>query len=233
MFKGDWQISSGHRLSGRHNRQNFTGRNLENSGQTSAEEHTGNSNVTTDTLTLSLTSTITSRLVNDLRFQYARDKEPGQANSDRPEAEIRQAGNVVLTIGRNNFSPRETTIRRFQVRDTVSYVAGNHSLKLGFDVITDRINLDKNNFGPRFGLAWNPLTSNKLVIRGGYGVFYARTPSIMAAQAHSQNAVNVQVLTFTGNLVPTYPNRFDTPPTGGAASVPSIAGHRRHAGRHV
>lgn len=318
--KVDVQLSPAHRLSGRYNRQNFVGGNLENAGQTSALEHTGNSLVTTDTVTISLNSAASTRLINDARFQFARDKEPGQANSDKPEAEIRQAGTIVLTIGRNFFSPRETTIKRYQVADTVSYLAGNHSVKFGVDinidriknffpgsfggqyffsslaqfatgrpdryvqafagpgstgpltfpnnseyavfvqddwrvtqrltlsfglrydlqdiadppilnpdrglttlsVFTNRINLDRNNFGPRFGFAWNPLSSNRLLIRGGYGIYYARTPSIMAAQVHSQNGINVINLTFTGANVPTYPQRFAAPPPGGTSAPPSI-----------
>ena len=40
---------------------------------------------------------------------------------------------------------------------------------------------DKNNFAPRFGFAWQPLaSSNKLVVRGGYGVFYDRPNSRIA-----------------------------------------------------
>ncbi len=34
--------------------------------------------------------------------------------------------------------------------------------------------IDPNNFGPRFGVAWSPLSSERLVLRGGYGIFYSR-----------------------------------------------------------
>src|SRR5216683_4173157 len=34
--------------------------------------------------------------------------------------------------------------------------------------------VDPNNFGPRVGLAWSPLSSGRLAIRAGYGIFYAR-----------------------------------------------------------
>ena len=34
--------------------------------------------------------------------------------------------------------------------------------------------VDPNNFGPRLGLAWSPLNSDRLVLRGGYGIFYSR-----------------------------------------------------------
>ena len=33
---------------------------------------------------------------------------------------------------------------------------------------------DPNNFAPRIGLSWSPLDSGRLVLRGGYGVFYSR-----------------------------------------------------------
>ncbi|MGZ8845040.1 MAG: outer membrane beta-barrel protein [Pyrinomonadaceae bacterium] len=33
---------------------------------------------------------------------------------------------------------------------------------------------DLNNFAPRFGFAYSPLKNNRLVIRGGYGIFYDR-----------------------------------------------------------
>ena len=33
---------------------------------------------------------------------------------------------------------------------------------------------DPNDFGPRFGFAYSPGDSGRLVVRGGYGIFYSR-----------------------------------------------------------
>lgn len=326
LIKGDWQMGASNQLSGRYNRQDFTGGSLENSAPpgipstTSTIEHTGDSNVKTDTLTLTLTSVLTPRLLNEARFNYARDREPGSANSDEPETIILQGGVTVVQLGRNNFSPRETTLKRYQFIDNVSYTRGTHSLKTGIDVNienilnffpglfggqytfnsladfanrrparfvqafagdgtsgpttnpdirefaayvqddwrarpgltlnfgvrydiqklsegditnpdpslaaagidTAHVNLDRNNFGPRLGFAWSPLTSNRVVLRGGYGVFFGRTPAIMLGTAHSQNGIQVINLTFSGAAIPAYPNRFSSIPTGVNLPAPNI-----------
>jgi len=52
---------------------------------------------------------------------------------------VRQGGRTVLTIGRNFFSPRETTIKRFQLADTITLVRGQHQWKAGADVNLDDI----------------------------------------------------------------------------------------------
>jgi hypothetical protein len=43
--------------------------------------------------------------------------------------------------------------------------------------------LDPNNFAPRIGFAYSPLDSGRLVIRGGYGVFYSRVSALHLANA--------------------------------------------------
>src|SRR6476660_2607391 len=85
------------------------------------------------------------------------------------------------------------------------------------DIVTSRLDADTNNFGPRLGLAWSPQGLH-YVVRGGWGLFYGRTPSIMLGTAHSNNGVNIVSLTFTGDAVPTYPQRFDQIPAAGTAA---------------
>ena len=323
LVKTDSQLTADRRLTLRYNHQNFTGKNFETSGPQNALEHTGDSKVQTRTLNATFTHGLGSTMLNEVRVQWARDKEPGFANSDRPEAIVRQGGSTVLTIGRNNFSPRETTISRGQFADTVTWMRGAHFLRMGADLQFDRIlnyfpgnfggsyqfnslasfhlgtpsaagerylqafagpgttgptthpdidefsgfiqdewrargdltvhaglrydlqkfakpairnpdtqlasagidtstlNTDRNNWGPRIGVAWSP-GAKKYVVRGGYGIFYGRTPSIMVGTAHSNNGINVQTITFTGSSVPTYPATFSSIPAGATLPRPTI-----------
>ena len=327
LGKVDFNINENNQVWVRFNQQNFTGTNLENSGTLSAVEHTGNSLVKTSALTSQWTHTITPNWINEFRFQFSRDREPGLANSDAPEVSVTaNAGGIndgTFSFGRNNFSPRETTITRYQFINNQTFLTGNHTIKYGADLLFDQIfnffpglfggsytftsyaalaantpsryrqsfagagttggttkpnnreygffvqddwrvspkvtlNLglrydyqtiakppiqnpnaaliaagfdtsfqpkDKNNFAPRFGISY--AFNEKTVLRGGYGMFYARTTAIMTGTAHSQNgiqvvAIDINCLTAPAGTCPTYPNVFTSIPTSVAAVTPNL-----------
>jgi len=141
LVKTDFNINSRNQLWIRFNQQNFTGTNLEFSGPTNSAEHSGNSNVTTTTLTTGWNYTMTPNWINEFRFQFSRDKEPGLANSADPEVNLTSGTSIseTLNFGRNNFSPRETTITRYQFIDNQTYLVGDHTIKYGADLLFDQV----------------------------------------------------------------------------------------------
>ncbi|HEX3280092.1 MAG TPA: TonB-dependent receptor [Pyrinomonadaceae bacterium] len=165
MVKGDIAVNNKNQLSLRFNQQNFTGKNNEFTGTGGTLEHSGDSVAKTTTFSGALVSTLTNTTVNELRFQFAKDREPGLANSSDPESNI-NAG--ALLIGRNNFSPRETTIKRGQILDNISFVSGRHSFKTGFDLNIDHI------------LNFFPGLFNGIYTFPTYASYVARTPSQFA-----------------------------------------------------
>ena len=86
MIKSDIRLNNSNQLVLRFNQQNFTGNNNENGGPLSVEEHSGNSVAKTTTFSGSLISTLTPAMINEFRFQFGRDREPGEANSDETDA---------------------------------------------------------------------------------------------------------------------------------------------------
>jgi len=117
LGKADWRLGNRELLSVRYNSQRFVGNGFENGGSQNSSEHTGASDVTTDTVSGSLKSTISSSIVNEARAAFARANEPGL----------------------NFFSPRFTNIHRGEVGDTVSFVRGRHTIKTGLNILVDKI----------------------------------------------------------------------------------------------
>ena len=147
LAKTDHQLTDRQRVTLRYNHQNFTGRNFENGGaQNSDGAHRRLEGAHAVGFNGTLASVFGGSLFNEAKVQWARDEEPGFANSPNPEATIFEGANTVLTIGRNNFSPRETTITRWQAADTLTWVNGAHKVKGGVDVQFD----DILNFFPGF-----------------------------------------------------------------------------------
>ncbi|MBA3715397.1 MAG: TonB-dependent receptor, partial [Pyrinomonadaceae bacterium] len=175
MAKTDISLNNSNQLSVRFNRQNFTGVNNEFTGQLATEEHSGNSLAKTTTFSGTLASTISTSVVNEFRFQFARDAEPGTANSELPETQI-NTDNGFLLLGRNNFSPRETTIKRAQFIDNLSYVRGRHNFKTGVDFNFDRVlNFFPGFFSGQYTFSTITLSTGERL--NGYQAFQRNIPS--------------------------------------------------------
>jgi hypothetical protein len=319
LAKLDWQIGPSHHLDVRWTRERLF-EDFVTGGQNSLE-HTTPDFTHNDVAGVSLTSTFSGWLVNVARFSFVRGEAGFLANSNLPEANVFEAGQLVLSVGSGPNAPQGPNLRRGQWLDTLAYLHGRQSLKIGADVLLDKttyhnaegfagtfrfgslesfgrsvavapapvngeifqqslagdasnqsithpdilalagfvqdewrawpnltLNLglrydlqltarppvrnpvafaqgidtsvlptDADNLAPRVGLAWTPLRNNRLVVRAGYGIFYAITPSEMTARAHFQNGVSVQTSTFSGGtptaaLIPAYPNTLCGPP---------------------
>jgi hypothetical protein len=90
---------------------------------------------------------------------------------------------------------------------------------------TSTLNIDKNNFAPRLGVAWQ--LDSKTVVRAGYGMFIGKTSNSTYYALRVENGIFQQTISgcapaATGVLkacAPSFPNVFFTPP-GPAVAAP-------------
>ncbi|MEP6911844.1 MAG: TonB-dependent receptor, partial [bacterium] len=103
----------------------------------------GDDFVTTDTVNIRLASTLSSRLVNEGRFQWAKEHdsqfaqpalpgEPTTANGFSPQVALTNG----ITFGKSTGLDRRSLPdeRRLQVADTLTYSSGKHTFKFGTDI---------------------------------------------------------------------------------------------------
>jgi len=111
---------------------------------------------------LQLTSVLSSKLVNEIRFQVVREFRPWETNGTGPEVTVRNGGATAAIygpqatgLGYGNIGYRFTDLR-YQIVNNFSIVTGAHTAKFGFD--SDRVN-GETTFNP----GWNGIyTFNSL-----------------------------------------------------------------------
>jgi hypothetical protein len=141
LAKIDHQWRSAHSLTARANYASLLNENIEPFGGIVARSRGASQDRKDWALAVSETDSVRDNWINELRGQYARENQMiesldpncGGACDDNfkggPTVEI--VG--VASVGRQRFTPQPRRNQRYQLKDTLSFFNGKHSVKTGFD----------------------------------------------------------------------------------------------------
>src|SRR6266516_1623082 len=143
--KFDWRITDNHTFTATYNRLRWASPAGVQTAATVTRDRAGFGDdfVTVDSLNLRLSSTLTSKLINEGRFQWAHELdtqfadpvlpgEPTTADGNSPQVALTNG----LTFGKATSLDRKALPdeKRYQFADTMTYSAGNHTFKWGTDI---------------------------------------------------------------------------------------------------
>lgn len=135
----DHQLFTNNNLSTRFNFSRNNGKNATNTGNAiqpttnTAVSNNGTEMDRTYTFVSQLTSVLSSKMLNELRFQFAREDRPRKNNAPGPEVTVRENGTTVGVYGQRSFLPVQQFDDRYQITNNLSVIAGKHNFKFGFD----------------------------------------------------------------------------------------------------
>lgn len=184
FVRTDYILSQNNTLNVQYSYTRFRGENFsfENPRQDISVEGNYTRRNSSNGLKGSLVSVLSPRLINEIRAQVGTDKRLEATNTTAGQAVIANFG----TLGGDRARPRRFETVRYQVTDNVSYEAGSHKLRFGFDAnINDVTQQRESNTQPRFD-------------------FEARTISGVAVSS-IENYANVRPRRFRQSLPSTNP----------------------------
>lgn len=133
LGKIDWNLNDSNRFNVRYSFSNNNAINAVSTGETALDPTTTNSLSTNGTeknrnhgVVSQLVSTISSNVINELRFQYAYEERPRI-----PNAIAANINTLIGVYGTRNFLPTTQFDKRTQFTDSLTFISGNHSFKFG------------------------------------------------------------------------------------------------------
>ncbi|MDQ2921012.1 MAG: TonB-dependent receptor [Acidobacteriota bacterium] len=143
--KLDWRITDNHTFTAAYNRLRWASPAGVQTAATVTRGRAGFGDdfVTVDSLNLRLSSTLSSKLVNEFRFQWSHELdsqiaqpplpgEPTTADGNSPQVALTNG----VTFGKSTSFDRRALPdeKRLQFTDSLTYSTGNHSFKFGTDI---------------------------------------------------------------------------------------------------
>ena len=160
----DHRISDRNQLSARYSMYHIEAVNSRNVGGLNAVSRGAGIADTDQTLQVSNVTTLSSRTVNELRFQYTNSRLDAPVNDEAgPAVNISGFAN----FGTATFSPLGRDINLVEVVDNVSTQLGDHSLKAGGGFLYNRLNI----FFPGAIQGVYNFTSVNNFLNGVYGTY--------------------------------------------------------------
>jgi Carboxypeptidase regulatory-like domain/TonB-dependent Receptor Plug Domain len=133
LGKIDWNLNDSNRLSVRYNYSKNNALNAVATGETALDPTTNNSLSTNGTernrnhgIVGQLISTISPTVINELRYQFAYEQRPRIPNNV-----VANINTTIGVYGTRNFLPTTQYDKRKQIADSLTVIAGNHTMKFG------------------------------------------------------------------------------------------------------
>ena len=138
LFRLDHQINSANQFSARYGLYQIGSINSRNVGGLNTVSRGTALTDRDQTITASDVTTVSSRTINEARFQYTHSRLRAPVNDP-----VGPAVNIsgVANFGTATFSPTERDLDTVEAVDTVSTGRGAHSFKAGVDYLLDRVNI--------------------------------------------------------------------------------------------
>lgn len=138
LFRVEHQFNRSSQFSARYSLYEIDSINARNVGGLNAVSRGTALNNRDQTITASNVATISSRTINETRFQYTHSRLGAPVN-DTVGPAVNISG--VASFGTATFSPTQRDLDTYEVVDTITTHRGDHSIKAGIGYLHNRVNI--------------------------------------------------------------------------------------------